>query len=265
MEALAAESLQLNSSYGKVICEANWKWNRSGIPFDDFDIWYVWKGEGEVILNGAARKVRGGTCYLFKPGDRVEAAHIPENPLTVTYIHFTVQHSDTELMALSSWITDTASSFLQVYLDRFVAVMMAREVHYDIEARLLLKLILLAYQRSSLSLQLLNNKHNHRHYPAMAEIASFIRENPGAVSDIATLAAKAYLSPRYFSLKFKEIMGQTIESYIIDQKIERAEYLLRYHGMSVSEVSDALGYQSIYFFSRQFKKVRGYSPSRVRG
>ena len=97
----------------------------------------------------------------------------------------------------------------------------------------------------------------------MNEIAAAIRENPASTRSISELAEQAYLSPRYFSLQFKEVMGQTIENYIIEKKIERAEYLLRQHGMTVGEVADALGYQNIYYFSKQFKKIKGISPSKV--
>jgi AraC-like DNA-binding protein len=58
-------------------------------------------------------------------------------------------------------------------------------------------------------------------------------------------------------------MGVTVEQFIIQTLIERAEYLLRYNGMNVSEVAEALGYKDLAFFSRQFKQVRGISPSRI--
>ncbi|MNI41048.1 HTH-type transcriptional activator Btr [compost metagenome] len=264
MSLVSTEGFQFNLGFGKVVCESNWRWNRNEKPFDDFDIWYVWKGEGEVNLNGVSRAIKQGCCYLFRPGDRAEAWHNPDNPLTVTYIHFSVQGASTELLALPAYVNNSPSSFLETYLDRLIYVLMSKEIQFEAEAQLLLKLVLLTYENQNLSEQFpMKGKHTHRLYPVMSEIAAYVRENPGAIVNIASLAEKAFLSPRYFSLKFKEIMGQTIESYIINKKIERAEYLLRFHGMSVSEVSDALGYQSIYFFSRQFKQVRGVSPSRI--
>lgn len=59
-------------------------------------------------------------------------------------------------------------------------------------------------------------------------------------------------------------MGQTIQSYVVETRIKRAEHLLHYTGMTVTEVADALGYNNIHFFSRQFKAYTGKSPSEIR-
>ncbi|MBS4189044.1 helix-turn-helix domain-containing protein [Bacillus sp. FJAT-49705] len=68
----------------------------------------------------------------------------------------------------------------------------------------------------------------------------------------------------YFSQKFKQIIGQTVRSFIIRTRIERAEHLLHYTGMRVTEAAEALGYNSLHFFSRQFKKYTGKIPSKIR-
>ncbi|MNP64606.1 HTH-type transcriptional activator Btr [compost metagenome] len=55
-----------------------------------------------------------------------------------------------------------------------------------------------------------------------------------------------------------------MQSYVIRARIERAQHLLLYAGMNVTEVADALGYRDIFFFSRQFKQHTGKSPSEIR-
>jgi len=55
-----------------------------------------------------------------------------------------------------------------------------------------------------------------------------------------------------------------VQSYVIRARIERAQHLLLYAGMNVTEVADALGYRDIFFFSRQFKQYTGKSPSEIR-
>ncbi len=44
-------------------------------------------------------------------------------------------------------------------------------------------------------------------------------------------------------------------------KIERARQLIRENRMNFTEISDVLGYSSIHYFSRQFKKLTGMTPS----
>lgn len=264
MSNFTSQAIQLNPYFGKVICEVNWKWNRrEDDPFQDFDFWYVWDGEGEVTLNSKRYHVSSGDCFLFKPGDLTNAKHNPERPLTVTYIHFSAEGDHSYPMSLPSFVHFDPAEFHESYLDRFVQVRHSEAYGQEEEAKMLLQLILLLFERQAPDHQPQGDQARRSLNRVMMDIASHIRQDPGRQHSIQELAKEAHLSPRYFSLKFKEIMGQTIESYLIQSRIERASYLLKL-GMNVSEVAEALGYRSIYFFSRQFKKVTGTNPSQLR-
>lgn len=262
MSVFTSQELVLDSYFGKVICEPNWKWSREHKPFHDYDLWYVWDGEGEVSLNGKHYHVRKGDCFLFRPGDLTSAKHNPQRPLTVTYIHFNTKGTASPLVSLPSLVHFDPSEFHESYLDRFVHVRLTGAYGHNEEAVMLLRLLLLMFERQTPGNQAQADPARRSMNRVMMDIAAHIIQDPGRQHSIHDLAKQAHLSPRYFSLKFKEIMGQTIESYIIQKRIERAAYLLRL-GMNVGEVSEALGYRSIYFFSRQFKKVTGTNPSEV--
>jgi AraC-like DNA-binding protein len=49
--------------------------------------------------------------------------------------------------------------------------------------------------------------------------------------------------------------------YFSHLKIEKAKQLIRENRDNFTQISDALGYTSIHYFSRQFKKITGMSPS----
>ena len=59
---------------------------------------------------------------------------------------------------------------------------------------------------------------------------------------------------------FKEHCGEGPIEYYSMLKIARAKKLLL-DGVSVSKISDMLGYSSIHNFSRAFKKTVGVSPT----
>jgi len=65
----------------------------------------------------------------------------------------------------------------------------------------------------------------------------------------------------YLSNLFSEVENITIEKYIILQKIERAKELLVYNEMTLSQISDTLGYSNVSYLSNQFKKITGFTPS----
>lgn len=63
---------------------------------------------------------------------------------------------------------------------------------------------------------------------------------------------------------FKKAHGDTIVSYHLKLKISEAKRLLREEKMSVSEVSERLGFENPAYFSRIFGKIVGMSPRAFR-
>jgi AraC-like DNA-binding protein len=66
----------------------------------------------------------------------------------------------------------------------------------------------------------------------------------------------------YLERKFKETYKVGLIEYRNNKKMELAKNLLKAN--SVSKVSEIIGYQSIYAFSRAFKNYFGYSPSKTK-
>ncbi len=78
------------------------------------------------------------------------------------------------------------------------------------------------------------------------------------------LADKFLMEYNSLSFLFSSIEGNTIEQYIIHQKIERVKELLFYDEYNLSEISYRLGYSSLQHLSMQFKKITGKTPSKFK-
>ena len=65
----------------------------------------------------------------------------------------------------------------------------------------------------------------------------------------------------YLSKLFSSIEGRTIESYFIEQRVEKVKELLVYDEMTLSQISYELEYSSVAHLSGQFKKITGLTPS----
>lgn len=68
------------------------------------------------------------------------------------------------------------------------------------------------------------------------------------------------MSETRFSHLFKEVMGVSPHRYCLRLKLDRAQYLLLYSDMTVSEIADNLGFSDALYFSRLFKKYKKQAP-----
>ncbi len=59
---------------------------------------------------------------------------------------------------------------------------------------------------------------------------------------------------------FKNIYGKSVTEYINMLKEKEAKRLLRENVLSITEISDKLGFNSIHYFCRFFKKATGQTP-----
>ncbi|MGW8959017.1 helix-turn-helix domain-containing protein [Paenibacillus sp. NPDC055715] len=257
----SASSFILLPAFAKIVCEPSWKWQVRERPMPNYDLFYVWSGEGTVVLNGESYPVSKGSCFLFKPGDDTRATHNPQKPLILTYIHFDLTEQPEIIPASYRMLEEMVE--VEHMLARYVRLRLERAYGAEEEGRLILKQLMIHLLRADCK-EPQEQPASHQLTEVIRETANYVRQHPGLSHRVEDLAVRAGLSSRYFSIKFKELLGVSVQSHIISMRIERAQHLLLYAGMNVSEVAEALGYRDIFFFSRQFKHYTGKSPSELR-
>ena len=81
------------------------------------------------------------------------------------------------------------------------------------------------------------------------------------IEDLAFLAGMSLSS---FKRKFNAVYGTTPNKYITSKRLEKAQSLLRFSDMLISEVAYDCGFSDVGYFSKLFKKYYNYSPSEVK-
>ena len=79
---------------------------------------------------------------------------------------------------------------------------------------------------------------------------------------VADIAARLGLDRRYLSRIFRQRMGMTVMDYIIKTRLNSA-YRLLSDGLSVTRVSELVGYSDPFYFSKMFKRFYGIPPRAV--
>lgn len=73
------------------------------------------------------------------------------------------------------------------------------------------------------------------------------------------------VSESYLSTVFKEQSGGNFADYLETLRIEKACELLQDKKLTVNDVAETVGYNSVQSFRRAFKRVKGVSPKELRG
>ncbi len=136
--------------------------------------------------------------------------------------------------------------------------------------------VILDIETSNINKQTLNNKLNAVGFELIddnnskivsqvkSEIINYIHFSP---NEIKKYNFSDYLEEKigipYSSLSrlFSSIEAQTIEKYVISQKIEKVKELIIYDELTLSEISYMLDYSSVQHLSKQFKTITGMTPT----
>ncbi|MEG3864051.1 helix-turn-helix transcriptional regulator [Microcoleus sp. herbarium12] len=81
---------------------------------------------------------------------------------------------------------------------------------------------------------------------------------------IAELANLVHISPYYFSRLFKQSTGVTPHQYMTKRRIEKAKELLKRRDLSITYISQQVGFHDQSHFSKTFCKIVGVTPKKYR-
>jgi transcriptional regulator GlxA family with amidase domain len=90
---------------------------------------------------------------------------------------------------------------------------------------------------------------------------TYIHENLTDDLSVTTLAERANMSARNFSRQFTEQLDISPGKYVQKSRVERAKYLLEHGQLSIAQVADKVGINSVEVLNRLFKKYLSISPN----
>jgi AraC-like DNA-binding protein len=98
----------------------------------------------------------------------------------------------------------------------------------------------------------------------IGESLSFLESNLEKDICVDSLANIAHMSKRSFLRAFQQATGSSPIAWLIEQRIQRAALLLRRTEYNITEIAFQVGFTDSNYFTRQFTKLTGLSPSRYR-
>lgn len=93
------------------------------------------------------------------------------------------------------------------------------------------------------------------------DVITYINENYTSDITLEMICKELYVSKYYLCHTFKETTGVTVISFINTKRLSEAERLLRYSALNITEICQAVGFNSISHFINLFKKAYQCTPS----
>jgi AraC-like DNA-binding protein len=101
-------------------------------------------------------------------------------------------------------------------------------------------------------------------YQRIVAAKVFIDENYHEPIDLEQISQQAFISRFHFHRLFTHIYKKTPHQYVTQTRLDAAKVLLAKEGISITDVCNMIGFESLGSFSTLFRKQNGHSPQYYR-
>lgn len=250
--------------------------------FSFWQLFYVVRGSLEIENAQGRRRVRAGEVLFRKPDAVSKMIYPPDGSLELAIVDFTCDsekmsffgdkilslygEEGTALLELTRTgaklfdVIDRKESRVDWFLSGEQAAAALQYVAVSIERLLLMLYCRLQKIPLLLSEQTKVNQFNHESR-LVKQINRFLYENRFRSLSIDGVAAHFGINAVTMMKLYKRETGTSILDHFLDLKIWEAEQLIVRTDCNFTQISENLGFSSINYFSKTFKKRTGLTPT----
>ena len=235
---------------------------------------YTMRGELTFSIDEELLHIRSGEL-IFYPANRLHSiTAIDSLEWEVSFVTFKCESSYLESFVGRAFVPDRELSNRIQDLFRFGSPLfynlpqngsntVGMYCNGDMEELMYIKSSL-EFILSSLYLSVRRNRSFERANPAFLKAVEYMKSNLGMPITLSLLAKEVGVSVSTLKKAFEKESGGGVNQYYIKMKLARGAELLTRSAMTVGEIAEKLGFSSQFYFSEQFKKHYGVSPTAYR-
>lgn len=229
-----------------------------------YELTCVTGGRGTVHANGEPREVSSGDVFVSFPFDTHRIESDSSDPLRFDF--FTFYPTGAEELELSALTASRRERVIRnERIPSLVSAAVGESVNRDelsskITECQVLQIVLLLV-RELRSLPPASSDFSARERLAL-NVMSFLDENVAADCGSAAIAERFHFNPDYVNRAFRALTGMTVRRYAYLKRMQAACALMSEGKLTMTEISDKLGYASPAEFCKAFKTAYGCSPTR---
>ncbi|MDE6953456.1 MAG: AraC family transcriptional regulator [Erysipelotrichales bacterium] len=241
----------------------DWKSLKHFHPFTE--IFLVLDGEGTFTVENKSFDIKTNDLIIVLPNVYHQELSHDNKPLEyavlgVKDLLFQVEDSNQNFIFQNF---DKDNQDILYYFHHLLMESENKEIGYDTVCQKLLELLILKIIRK----MNINLQAQQAFLPVKREIrmiCHYIDQNYSEDLSLESLAQYMKMNKYYMAHEFKKYMHISPIQYLIKRRIEECQSLLKTSSLSVSEISEAVGFSSQSYFSQIFKKEIGMTPLEYR-
>ena len=224
---------------------------------------YVVNGQGTFESRGARHKLHAQQFFIIRPNEVTYYQADKEQPWEYYWLGFDGSKVDELLLnRFIDYQTEVGGIDAPIDQVRELFEMLLTTQPFDdtrIFRRYAQVFQLIDYLKGEANIRQGNQRNPKQEY---SQLFRLIIHNSYHLKDlsITTIAQSMNLNAAYLSQVIKETMHISPVSYLKEYRLRKAKYLLDTTQLSVSEIADLVGYESVYTFSRAYKNYYYLSP-----
>lgn len=228
---------------------------------DHFVLHYVIQGKGVYHVEHQKFSIEAGTGFLIVPGQTTTYYADHTHPWRYYWVGF---HGTEAVRLLNLCHLDQQHLLFSYTKDNQLKNLFS-DLYYASKAYPYRELAMIGYLY--LCFSCLSSQTKHLCEPLVQtylnRAVQYIEEHANHSISVQDVADYVGLERSYLFRIFKQYFQCSVHTYIQKYKVEQAQLLLK-QGHSVTEVSNSLGFDSVSYFSKVFKKISGCPPSHYR-
>ncbi len=245
----------------------------------DCRIFYISAGCAEITIDNQHYKLSEDSMFYCQNGSVYEISSTNGADILAINFDLTQENKDQKDSFLPQMYNDSTAKMLQhdisdsPFLKGFLYIPNGSFYKSKIKAIIteFQSLRILSREKTSSMLKTLiceihqnSGKKFSTAYKTINKILDYINHNLNLPITNNELAILANYHEYHLNRLFLQTTGLSIHQYIIKQRIEEAKRLLQSTELSVSEISEQVGFQTNAYFSRYFKESTNYTPLQYR-
>lgn len=251
--------------YGREKCEPGHSFGPAMREYYKFH--YILEGKGSFEVNGQRYELKKGQGFLVTPDTICYYEADLQEPWTYCWIGFNGIKAagllrQAQLSDESPIYTWEKSEFFEQSIQQMVSsksMKAGREL--KLTGLLYLWLSAMIDCRGS-ELKQKTRENNKEHY--ISQVVHFIEVNYANKISVQSIAQFVGLQRSYLSALFKDVMGISLQDYLISYRMRKACELLSSTTLMVGDIARSVGYEDPLLFSKMFKKTMHIAPTQYR-